>query len=56
MSFPNNSTQSTTVDSGRTEQSADPFSVEKFEEMLDFGGGGSGGEMTNYGIWKSTRI
>ena len=36
MSFPNNSTQSTTVDSGRTEQSADPFSVEKFEEMLDF--------------------
>ena len=36
MSFPNNSTQFTTVDSGRTEQSADPFSVEKFEEMLDF--------------------
>ena len=35
MSFLNNSTQSTTVGSGWKEQSADPFSVEKFEEMLD---------------------
>ena len=36
MSFPKNSTQSTTVGSGWNEQSADPFSAEKFEEMLDF--------------------
>ncbi len=35
MSFPKNSKQSTTVGSGWNEQSADPFSVEKFEEMLD---------------------
>ena len=36
MSFPKNSTESITVGSGLTEQSADLFSVEKFEEMLDF--------------------
>ena len=36
MSFPNNSTQPTTVSSGRNEQFANPFMIEKFEEMLDF--------------------
>ena len=36
MSFPNNSTQPTTVSSGRNEQFAKPFMIEKFEEMLDF--------------------
>ena len=36
MSFPKNSTQAPTVGSGRNEQFANPFMIEKFEEMLDF--------------------